>query len=206
MSDQKSRPLTERARKFAQLFAGDGSDAARRAGYSGSLASLRSVGSRLLSDPRVRALLAARGVNLAHVDASRSRRRKPDGAQHEVEGEAPHFADPLALYRWQLNSPTVRDADRQRAGVLLARAEAEEVEDASRVQSLGALAAKIREVLEERPAIEQECAALRHTTVPGAAHAQKPASASDAPTPGDDDGGLRAARERAARRASEVSR
>lgn len=56
------RPLTVRAQHFAEVWNGDGVAAARAAGYSGDAATLASQASKLLDDPRVLAVIRARGL------------------------------------------------------------------------------------------------------------------------------------------------
>lgn len=52
--------LTARARKFAEVFAGNGTEAARAAGYSGNDYSLATTAGRLLRNVEVRKLIAER--------------------------------------------------------------------------------------------------------------------------------------------------
>lgn len=52
--------LTSRARKFAEVFAGNGTEAARTAGYAGSDTVLATQAGRLLRNAEVKKLIAAR--------------------------------------------------------------------------------------------------------------------------------------------------
>ena len=49
--------LTDRQRRFAVMYCGNGADAVRRAGYRGTALSLRVAASRLLRHPGVMALM-----------------------------------------------------------------------------------------------------------------------------------------------------
>lgn len=55
-----TRPLSPMARRFAELFAGNGADAARRAGAEGDAGSLTRMASRWLKDPRVQEIIERR--------------------------------------------------------------------------------------------------------------------------------------------------
>jgi phage terminase small subunit len=75
-----AKPLSEKARRFAELYAGDGVAAARAAGYTGTPASLAVTASRLRSDPRVAAIVEARAAGTYRSDAAPKRKapkRKP---------------------------------------------------------------------------------------------------------------------------------
>lgn len=53
-------PLTPRQKKFADVYAGNATEAARLAGYKGSDATLAQTGSDLLRNPEIAAVIKAR--------------------------------------------------------------------------------------------------------------------------------------------------
>lgn len=56
------KPLSDRARRFAEVWAGDNTRAAEEAGYTGTRKALGVTGARLRRDPRVAAIIEARRV------------------------------------------------------------------------------------------------------------------------------------------------
>jgi phage terminase small subunit len=60
VAPKKGRKLTARQRKFAEVYAGNGTEAARAAGYRGSNKALGVTASKLLAQPIISALIKER--------------------------------------------------------------------------------------------------------------------------------------------------
>ncbi|MCP3065813.1 terminase small subunit [Myxococcus sp. K38C18041901] len=74
--DESSRSLTPKQRRFAELYAGNGTEAARLAGYAGRDNVLAQTARGLLRNPHIRALIAEReGKEVGPHIATREQRQ-----------------------------------------------------------------------------------------------------------------------------------
>lgn len=72
-----ARALTSKQRKFAEIYAGNGTDAARKAGYSGSDNTLAQAARELLRNPQIRKAIRDReAVELGPAIATRKERQE----------------------------------------------------------------------------------------------------------------------------------
>lgn len=129
------RPLTERARRFAELFAGNGADAAARAGYQGDRASLAVTASRLRRDPRVVEIIEARRARsrprptAGKADGPQGAREPSAGpgptldppASEGPQGAATSGDEPIEVLRELMTDTSVNPSTRARIAELLAR-------------------------------------------------------------------------------------
>lgn len=143
----KQRPLSERARLFAEHYSGDGVHAARLAGYTGTPEALSVTASRLLRDPRVRALIEKRGGSLPPLAAGG--RSKSSSATAPAE-PAPKSA--RELYEQILANPTARLNHRMDAADKLERLKQREVASAASDEAMymPKLRARMHELLAAR--------------------------------------------------------
>jgi hypothetical protein len=119
VDDTKSpagKPLTVAMARFAELYAGPGTGAhtARLAGYRGTDGSLRTLASRFLGDPRVRAVIEARGVELPSEST--------DASSTEVDADelgAGGNVEPLEVLRKVAADPHALPGAKVRAAQLL---------------------------------------------------------------------------------------
>lgn len=115
-----AKPLTAKQRAFAERYAGDGVAAARAAGYNGAAPGLAVTASRLLRDPRVVAILAARRDGTYAPDSPppappkprpESATAPPDPPPALPEPPAPEPASPPAAPRRVAVAAAVADAE-----------------------------------------------------------------------------------------------
>lgn len=71
-----AKPLNQRRQKFADLYEGNGTDAARRAGYKGSDNTLAQVARDLLRNPQIQARIAARNKKATAPDIADRQERQ----------------------------------------------------------------------------------------------------------------------------------
>lgn len=76
MASDSSQKLNSRQRKFVEVYDGNGTEAARLAGYSGDDATLRSIASENLTKPNIAEAIKAReSKELAPLIATRAQRQ-----------------------------------------------------------------------------------------------------------------------------------
>lgn len=147
------RPLTERQRRFAELYAGDATRAAELAGYSGTKASLATIGSRLYADPRVRALIDARRRSAQPLSATQAPPDDPTppGPTSTAPEGAGEDVDPVQVLRGVAKDPTALDSSKVTAAKALIAHQREQHEDpADREDRLRAKVAELGRKRRER--------------------------------------------------------
>lgn len=102
-----AKGLTPRQRKFVEVFEGNATAAARKAGYTGSDAALGKSGFDLLRNPKVQAALAERDSKSDHIATREERQR---------------------FWTRTMQNPGVEYRDRLKASELLGRSNADFVE------------------------------------------------------------------------------
>ncbi|MGE0400825.1 MAG: hypothetical protein AB7T06_29205, partial [Kofleriaceae bacterium] len=139
------RTLTAHQESFVDAFAacGQGVEACKRAGYTGTPATLATQASRNLRHAAIRAALIARGVEIPEV---------ADENEAEDEDEPlPKFDDPAALLRYAMNDPRSTRRDRILAAKQLEQIERRRREESGGQDVLARLRAKISAILADRP-------------------------------------------------------
>lgn len=135
-ASSNTRPLSEKAQRFAEVWAGDNTYAAELAGYGGDKKSLGVIGARLRKDPRVEAIIAARRETSLGAAAPPPQPTPPRPArapvevgrdeapattsddEHEYEDESPENVRVLKEIR---DDSTQKASDRERAIARLER-------------------------------------------------------------------------------------
>ncbi len=127
-------PLTQKQRKFIAAYAGNGTEAARVAGYDGNDATLAQVASENLRKPEIAAAIKAReGKAVKRIIADREERQAfwsevmRGGMQKEGFDPDPFSVDPMAK---------IGLADRLRASELLGKSEADFVDRTEGTQEI----------------------------------------------------------------------
>lgn len=145
------RELTEKAARFAEVYAGDGVAAARTAGYEGSPKTLSVTASRLMKDSRVREIIAAR-------KAAAGRRASPvetGPAPATSSAVAPvALVDPVRILENIAEDDTALTSARVVAAKELRRAQREE--HAAEADPLGAIQAKLPGILNRQRERERD--------------------------------------------------
>ncbi|HEU4614898.1 MAG TPA: hypothetical protein VFS15_22555 [Kofleriaceae bacterium] len=138
-----AKPLTPKAQRFAEVYAGDGVAAAREAGYTGTPGALAVTASRLLKDERVQRVIAGRKKGLRRVSVEQAR------AEAEASG-----VDPIAVLEELATDTTVHPASRVAAAKALERHR--RATHASDADPFAELRAKINELTKARLERERE--------------------------------------------------
>ena len=113
-----ARDLSPRAQKFAELYAGNGAEAARRAGFGGGPGSHSAHAARLLKDERVIAIIEARRARGEVTE------REDDAAPASTAGPLLPTSSAADAYRAVIADPTIAMGVRLRAIERLERLEA----------------------------------------------------------------------------------
>lgn len=145
------RPLTEKARRFAECYAGDGVSAAREAGYGGDPNVLKVTASRLLKDERVKAIIEEREAAAMEAVNAKPQRVNVKAAVAEAVSLG---VDPIKILEELATKPTVHDSSRLGAAKELRKWQRETHQTTADPHA--DLRAKVTQIVLDRRARERE--------------------------------------------------